>query len=414
MNKTLHDLITKEFTPLEQAAYQRLLSAERLVDEELFRRQISLREAQCLIDPRLSPYQCVRKFRLSLFTKFDNLSSAVYFGAPASFDPPSWTLRVQGHFPDPAPRAGVFSDVVEKVLVHLPSILTTTTTTQTTPSVYVYTPPERGSGSEDGFELKRVLSSSVPPSAAEQITVEVFLRHGVELLELPGPLARLVGAEVASLPAVYRELCSYIKSKSLMARVLPSLPVAGGGIGGGVATFGSEFFADAVLAEVLQLEAGKQYHLSVLVSQLRALFPWEGRVIKLQVPVASAGPAGTVSQWDILIDGSMADVTATGGRSITLTAEPIEFAHLTRQIAELDRELVSKTDELKRAIDRVKFLGKLKDDVQGVVGELLNSAGTAGAGAGAGAAVSGVGAGFYRQPWAVVAANQIAASNTRR
>jgi len=373
--------LVAQYFPDEVETFARLQRLEQVLDEELTRRQIALKEVQSLVENRIAPLINQRIFRLHIFHLHENQTGAD--GELSSYVPrdlshqtmaPSWTLRIQGALLTQQRFHSKyrFSDVFEKVII----------TTEDETIVWDKKTIQSADIDCDGIELKR--------STEREIDIQIVFmvdRRKTELLELPSELASLTGYQLVNIPQFYRAMCNYIKAHSL---ILPD--------------DASSFLVDPFLSSFFDLPPNSKQPLSHLIYRMRERFRQNGIFSishRLRFDFDS-----TASEQVFDMSVEVADPRVVS-ESLPQSAE---FQQSSRIISDLDKEISEKVGVLKAHLAREAFVTDFAKNPILAMKALLDNPpkvlpGEVAAGATWLDHVRDIKhAEFYKQPWAVAAA----------
>lgn len=376
--------LVAQYFPEDIENFNRLQRLEQALDDELVRRQVALKEVQCLVESRIQPLVNQRLFRLHIFHSHENQTGAdgehwSYVSKDLSHQTmaPSWTLRVQGALINQRGLFGKyrFSDFFEKVII----------TTEDETIVWDKKTMLASEAECDGFELKR--------STEREMDVQIVLmldKRKTELLEIPKELATLTGSQLVTVPQFYRVLCQYVKAHAL---IFPD--------------DASSFQVDASLAAFFDLPVGSKQLLSILILRMREKFRHNG-VFTINHRLRFDEDAAASEQvYDIAVE-------VTDARLLSESLpQGAEFQQATKMISDLDREISEKMNLLKSHITREAFLRDFaKNPILAMKAILDNPPKALPAEVVTGASwVDHVrelkSSDFYRQPWTVAAAAQL-------
>lgn len=179
----------KELVP-ESQAYMEMLAFERKLDFTITRKRTEIQEAL------KRPIKQKRRLRIFITNIFFTNEQAV----------PSWELRIEGRLADETsrPPKRKFSSFFKSLVIELDSEL--------------YGPDNHlvewhrsasTSNETDGFQVKR------PGDRPVKCTILMQLEHQASQFKLDARLARLLGKQVGTRPAVVNALWQYIKNHKL-------------------------------------------------------------------------------------------------------------------------------------------------------------------------------------------------------
>ena len=373
------DLVSRYF-PEEVETFHRLQRVEQTLDEELLKRQLCLKEVQTIVENKIAPLMHQRRLRLHIFHTFENQSidtdrwSYVPRDLSRQILTPSWTLRIQGALTSTRGmyQKQHFSEFFSKVVI-------------TTADEVVVWEKDPLAPPTDGFELKRVSDKE------QMVEITFFLdKSKTELLELPAPLASVTGSAIATVPVVYRALCNYIRTNQLLSEDP------------------SQFVVDAFFADWLEVPVASRQPLALLIQTMRIKFQHSGVfTVKHFIRWEEDNEQG----FDVAVEAVDPKVLSDS------LPQSAEFQQISRSIADLDKEISEKTSMLRSHIQREAFMRDFAqrpiDSMRALLaGQKIPSASSGGSWL---AHIQDVKNGsFYKEAWAVAAANSFLAMQQQK